>query len=303
MQIGSEEMNGKSSPLVSVVIPTAHRDSAIILRAIYSALNQSYPIFEVILVDDNTESSLSSEIKRVLKNVPQVRYIKNIGNHGACAARNVGISCATGELIAFLDDDDEWLPEKIECQVKAFTQDVVLVYCNGWRVDDCYDPPLIIPYRKKDDFFPSVSFESLLEKNHIGTTTQLLVRKSALEQIDGFDTRFPARQDYDLCLRLAKLGRAVGVDAFLFRHYLHNGEQISKSSKASLNGYLLIFEKYKKELKSNTYNLCSLFFKIARMQRLQCHMFKCVYFYLRGLFLVPSRWREGLDELNNQKTV
>lgn len=296
-------MDGKTPPLVSVIIPTAHRGSAIILRAISSVLGQSHPVFEVILVDDNTEPSLSSEIKTALENVPQVRYIKNVGSHGACAARNVGISCAKGELIAFLDDDDEWLPEKIECQVKAFTHDVVLVYCNGWRVDDRYSPPLIMPYRQKKDFLPSVSFESLLEKNHIGTTTQLLVRKSALEQIDGFDTRFLARQDYDLCLRLARLGKAVGVDAFLFRHYLHNGEQISKSSKASLNGYLLIFEKYQKDLQNNAYSLCSLFFKIARMERLQCHALKSVYYYFRGVFLVPSRWREGLDELNNQKPV
>lgn len=145
-------MDGKNPPLVSVIIPTAHRSSAIILRAISSVLSQSYPVFEVILVDDNTEPSLSSEIKTALKNVPQVRYIKNVGSHGACAARNVGISCAKGDLIAFLDDDDEWLPEKIERQVKAFTQDVILVYCNGWRVDDRCDPPLIMPYRQKKLF-------------------------------------------------------------------------------------------------------------------------------------------------------
>lgn len=257
-------MDGGNLPLVSVIIPNAHRSSAIILRAISSVLSQSYPVFEVILVDDNTESNLSSEIKTALKNMSRIKCIKNVGSHGACAARNVGISCAKGELIAFLDDDDEWLPEKIERQVKAFTQDVVLIYCNGWRVDDRCNPPLIRPYRKKD-FFSSVSFESLLEKNHIGTTTQLLVRKSALEQIDGFDIQFPARQDCDLCLRLSRLGRMVGVDAFLFRHYLHNGEQISKSSKTSLNGYLLIYKKYQKDLQNNTYNLCSLFFKIARM--------------------------------------
>lgn len=273
--MGSEKMDEKNPLLVSVIIPTAQRDATIILRAISSVLNQSYPVLEVIVVDDNIELSLSSEIKMVLKNIPQVRYIKNIGSHGACAARNVGISCAEGELIAFLDDDDEWLPEKIERQVQIFTKDVVLVYCNGWRVDDRCDPPLIMPYRQKKDFFSSVSYESLLEKNHIGTTTQLLVRKSALEQIDGFDTRFPARQDYDLCLRLTKLGRAVGVESFLFRHYLHSGEQISRSSEASLNGYLLIFDKYKKDLQNNTKGLCSLFLRLP-----ECNDYSTIYLNL-----------------------
>lgn len=301
--IGSDRMNEQSQPLVSVIIPTAARKPATLQRAISSVFRQTYPTLEVILVDDNTESGLSSEIKAALKNVPQVRYIKNIGSHGACAARNVGISCAKGELIAFLDDDDEWLPEKIARQVEAFAEDVCLVYCNGWRVDERCNPPLMTRYRTEKDFFPTVSFEFLLRKNCIGTTTQLLVRKSTLEEIDGFDTRFPARQDYDLCLRLSQSGRAVGVDAVLFCHYIHNGEQISKSSKASLNGYLLLFEKYRKALYSNPYALCGLLFKIARMQRLQGHMLRSIYYYFRGVSLSPSRWREGLAELKSQNPV
>lgn len=296
-------MGKKNQPLVSVIIPTAYRKPTTLQRAVSSVLGQTYPKLEVIVVDDNAESGISSEIKAMFKNVPQVKYIKNIGSHGACAARNVGISCAKGELVAFLDDDDEWLPEKIARQVEIFAEGVCLVYCNGWRVDDRCNPPLVTRYRQEKDFFPTVSFKSLLEKNHIGTTSQLLVRKSALEEIDGFDTRFLARQDYDLCLRLAQSGRAVGVDAVLFRHYMHSGEQISKSSKASLNGYLLIFEKYQKVLHDNPHALCGLFFKIAHMQQLQGHMIKSFYYYFRGVFLAPSRWREGLDELKSQKTV
>lgn len=289
--------------LVSVIVPTAHRKPTTLQRAISSVLGQTYPSLEIILVDDNTESGLSSEIKAAFTHIPHLRYIKNIGSHGACAARNVGISCAKGELVAFLDDDDEWLPEKIARQVEIFAEDVCLVYCNGLRVDDRYNPPLVTRYREEKDFFSAVTFESLLKKNHIGTTTQLLARKSTLEQIDGFDTRFPARQDYDLCLRLAQLGRAVGIDAVLFRHYMHNGEQISKSSKASLDGYLLLFEKYRKNLYDDPHALCGLFFKIAHMQRLQGCTLKSIYYYLRGVFLVPSRWREGLDELKSQKPV
>ena len=296
-------MDNKRPPLVSVIIPSAQRRPATILHAISSVLEQTYPSLEVILVDDNTETSLSSEIEATIQKIPQVRYIKNTGNHGACAARNVGISCARGEVIAFLDDDDEWLPEKIECQIQALTEDVVLVYCNGWKINNCCTPPLVMPYRQSKEFYPSVSFELLLEKNHIGTTTQLLARKSALEKIGGFDTRFPARQDYDLCLRLAQIGRVVGVDAYLFRHYLHDGDQISKSSKASLEGYLLIFRKYQKDLQCYPHALGSLFFKIARMQRLQQHILKAIYYYFRGVFLLPGRWREGLHELRSQKPV
>lgn len=296
-------MSKRNPPLVSVIIPSAQRGAPAVLRAISSVLGQTYPSLEIILVDDNTKAGLSSEIKAAVKNIPQVKYIKNIGSHGACTARNVGIACAEGETIAFLDDDDEWLPEKIERQMRALTKDVVLVYCNGWRIDNRCDPPLVVPYRRKEDFFQSVSFGPLLEKNHIGTTSQLLVRKSALEQIDGFDARFPARQDYDLCLRLTQIGQAVGVDAFLFRHYLHDEDQISKSSRASLNGYLMLLEKYQQELRCSPHALCSLYFKIARMHRLQQHTTKAIYYYCRGALLEPVRWQEGLRKLNDKKPV
>lgn len=296
-------MGKNNLPLVSVIIPTAYREPSIILRAIYSVLEQTYSSIEVILVDDNKDIDISCKIKNTVKNIPQVRYIKNFGPHGACVARNIGASLANGELIAFLDDDDEWLPQKIEAQINVLTKDVVLVYCNGWRIDNRCTPPHITPYRAKEKFVSSASFELLLQKNHIGTTSQLLVRKSAFEQIGGFDTRFPARQDYDLCLQLTKVGQAVGVNDFLFKHFIHNGDQITKSSKASLIGYMLILEKYKKNLKNDPFALTSLFFRIARMHRLQHHLFKAIYYYSRGVFINPIRWKEGLAELQSKKTV
>lgn len=296
-------MEQKITPLVSVIIPSAHRKPSIVFRAINSVLTQTYKTLEIILVDDNTDTNLSYEIKDAFKNISQVKYIKNIGIHGASAARNLGISYANGEIIAFLDDDDEWLPKKIEKQINALTDDVVLVYCNGWRIDNRCNPPLIIPYRSKENFYSSVSFNFLLQKNHIGTTTQLLVRKNALEQVDGFDINFPARQDYDLCLRLTQIGQAVGVDDFLFCHYLHNDKQITKSSSASLVGYTSILRKYQKELQNEPYALSCILFKIARMQRLQQHMFKAVYYYLKGVFINPILWRKGLRELISEKTV
>lgn len=289
--------------LVSVIIPTAQREPSTVLHAIFSVIKQTYKFIEIILVDDNVDIYESLRIKNAIKNLPQVQYIKNFGMHGACAARNTGVSIAKGDIIAFLDDDDEWLPNKIESQMLALTKDVVLVYCNGLRIDNRCNPPLITPYRSKGKFYSSVSFDLLLQKNHIGTTSQLLIRKCSFEQIGGFDVNFPARQDYDLCLRLTQIGQAVGVNEFLFKHYLHIGEQITKSSNASLIGYMLMLEKYKESLINNPHALTSLLFKIARMQRLQHHKFKAIYYYLRGVWINPNRWKEGLIELNNEKTV
>lgn len=289
--------------LVSVIIPTAQREPLMVKKAIESALHQTYPHIEILIIDDNTESCQSSAIRASTKDIPKVRYIKNIGEHGACSARNTGIACARGEFIAFLDDDDEWLPQKIELQMKKMVEEVIVVYCNGWRVDTRVTPITKCIYKAEGEFLETASLESLLENNHIGTTTQLLIRKSALEKIDGFDPAFPARQDYDLCLRLVSEGRVVGINKPLFYHTVHYGNQISKSSKASLRGYELLYRKHRDLWIKYPKALCKLFFVLSRMYKLQKHPFLSIQYYCRGVLLCPSQWKNGIGEMNKNKPV
>ena len=112
-------------PLVSIIIPTYKRPDTLD-RAINSVLNQTYKNIEVIVVDDNnpdTEARSKTEhIMSVYADNPRVRYIKHEKNKNGSAARNTGARYSQAKYVAFLDDDDEFFPEKIEAQVKRLEE-------------------------------------------------------------------------------------------------------------------------------------------------------------------------------------
>ena len=287
---------------VTVIITTFNRQINFLKSAVKSVIEQTLKPDEIIVVDDNTNSLLSESIKSFCHK-ENIIYIHNLGTHGACAARNLGISRASGQFVAFLDDDDEWKANKLEEQVNAITNESVLIYCNGWKVDKRTNPETISEYRSSEQFINRVTFEELLEKNHIGTTSQLLIKKSALVEIDGFDEELPARQDYDLCLRLASCGNFIGINHHLFVHYIHFENQISKSSIASLRAYKKLYFKYKKYYDSQRCAKSNLFFKIARMERLQLHYIMASIYYLKGVICNPSNWKSGIKEIQKDATV
>lgn len=103
-------------PLVSVVIPVFNRAS-IIANAVESCLRQSYPMIEVLIVDDCSDDDLDAAL-RPWKDEPKVRLLRHARNQGVSAARNTGVEAARGDYVAFLDSDDSWLPEKLEQQVE-----------------------------------------------------------------------------------------------------------------------------------------------------------------------------------------
>ncbi|HOC97311.1 MAG TPA: glycosyltransferase family 2 protein, partial [Candidatus Pacearchaeota archaeon] len=100
---------------VSVIIPT-YNGSNTILRAVHSVLNHTYSNFELIVVDDCSKDNTFEVVKSIEDE--RVKVLRHRNNKGGSAARNTGIKEAKGEYIAFLDDDDEWLSEKVEKQVK-----------------------------------------------------------------------------------------------------------------------------------------------------------------------------------------
>ena len=103
-------------PLVSAVIPTYNRPS-LVLGAVKSALNQTHPNMEVIVVVDGPDNSTHRALGEIAD--PRIRIITLPQHQGACGARNAGVQAAKGEWVAFLDDDDEWLPAKTELQLSA----------------------------------------------------------------------------------------------------------------------------------------------------------------------------------------
>lgn len=233
---------------ISVIIPTYCRALSILHKAVQSVKEQSVPVFEIIIVDDNNDSLLSKDIISYCQENGLV-YVAS-RNVGAAAARNVGINIAKGIYIAFLDDDDIWLPNKLYIQMPLFlNSDVGLVYSRGYTIkSDACGNTTKTPYATDHYFKTEVYYDDLLKKNYIGTTSQLVVKRSILIQINGFDESLPSRQDYDLCLRIACHCRCLGADEYLFIHNIHSRNQITANAIVNMKGYQILFHKYKSDI-------------------------------------------------------
>lgn len=265
---------------VSAVITTYKREACVVKRAIESVLNQSVKVEEVIVVDDNIKgSSFSRDLEDMIKEMPsQVVYVKQTegnGNKGACEARNLGISRSHGDYIGFLDDDDWWLPHKIECQLDAFTNDIGLVFCCGEIHEETADGIRISDYFTTEFFKSEVSFHDMLMFDYVGSTSNPLIRRECFVSCGGFDMDMPARQDYEMWIRIAKKYRIVGLKEKLFIHTLHEGEQISRNSNKVVNGYLLILKKNKDSYKMD---YVARYMKYRQLAKMTFHTNKMVFF-------------------------
>lgn len=183
-----------SQPLVSVVIPTLNR-APWVGEAITSVLAQIYPHVELIVVDDGSHDA-TPEVVRAFG--AALTYIRQ-AHAGVSAARNRGVAASHGELIAFLDSDDLWLPGKLAAQVALFQQQPQAQACytdeiwirHGVRVN----PRRI--HRKHSGWL----FERSLPRCIISPSSVML-RRGLWNQLGGFDESLPACEDYDLWLRL-----------------------------------------------------------------------------------------------------
>lgn len=190
-------------PQVSVIIPTyKHRD--FVLQTLDSVFAQTFSDYEVIVVNDGSPDD-SAELLRPLAQQGVIRYIEQ-PNAGQGAARNRGLAEASGEFIAFLDDDDLWPTDKLEWQVAALREnpDIGVIAGSVQKIDDegvlLEDDPH--DYQKQI-YATSITFESLFVGNPITSPGQTLIRASALREVGGFDENFWGVDDFDLWFRLS----------------------------------------------------------------------------------------------------
>ncbi|MFO1060552.1 MAG: glycosyltransferase family A protein [Dongiaceae bacterium] len=219
-------MSPAEPPLVSVVIPTYNR-AATLARAVESVLAQTYPSFELLIVDDASTDDTAARIAPYLGG--RVALHRRPRNGGATAARNAGIALARGAYVAFLDSDDEWLPEKLARQVALFEAgppDLGLVYAGLWQLVDGR-PPVAVPPRQRGRVY-----DALRWRNRIGTASGVMVRRAVLQRVGGFDERLPACEDWDLWLRIARDHRVDAVAEPLLRYHDGNGDRLSNRSRA-----------------------------------------------------------------------
>lgn len=210
-------MQGSHSPLVSVVIPTYNR-AALLPRAITSVLNQTFPDLECIVVDDGSTDQTTQVVAGFQD--PRLRLLRLPINGGGGHARNVGIQAARGELIAFLDSDDEWLPQMLERLV------VRLRECENSRTTVAYcrcevrDELTMRMWCQPRVVYGGDVFRYLLGGWQPPTLSVFLMKRASMLDVGGFDEGLPSAQDYSIWLMLAEASQHfVAIDeALVIKH-------------------------------------------------------------------------------------
>jgi len=245
---------------VSVIIPTYNR-AHLVGRAIQSVINQTFRDFELIVVDDASFDSTEEVVKSF--NDVRIRYLKHESNRGAAAARNTGIMLSKGEYIAFQDSDDEWLPEKLEKQVKVFeteSLEVGVVYTGYYRLQDnrrIYFPNANVT-KKEGDISKS------LLKGYFITTQAVLVRRECFEKAGLFDENLPRLQDWELFIRISKYYHFKCIDEPLVVVY-HQPVSISTNQNALIKAIKLISQKHSENFKKDSRTLADYYYTVGNL--------------------------------------
>ncbi|GJM12121.1 MAG: glycosyl transferase [Pseudohongiella sp.] len=204
---------------VAAIIPTYNRAETL-RRALDSVYGQSRRVDEVCVVDDG---SIDGTEELLSESYPSAIYIKQ-ENSGVSSARNRGVEATTSHFLAFLDSDDEWLPEKIELQLAALKASPAskLVHGdeiwirNGKRVNQ------MDKHRKSggDVFSDSLALCVI-------SPSAVMLKRSLYTELGGFDESLPACEDYDLWLRICSREKILYIDEPLLRKYGGHDDQLS----------------------------------------------------------------------------
>ena len=199
-------MTAGQAPLVTVIISTFNRKD-VLPRAIESVLNQTFPDFELLVIDNGSTDGTEAVVKRIVDR--RLKYIRNPEPTDSCdGPRNLGINSAKGSLIAFLDDDDIWYPVRLEKVKKAFDEnpDVSAV---------CHNENKNVNGKITETFrygpWSEDMYQRLLYEGNCLSSCGTTVKRDLLIRLEGFDLRkeFCKAGDYDLWIRMTKIGAKV----------------------------------------------------------------------------------------------
>jgi glycosyltransferase involved in cell wall biosynthesis len=208
-------------PRISVIIPTYNR-ADMLTRAVESVLAQTYTDFELIVVDDGSDDDTADRLDAFKDRISIIRQERQ----GVSAARNAGIAAAIGDLLAFLDSDDQWLPEKLAVQVEFFDQSPNAMICqteeiwirNGRRVN----PKNRHQKPSGDIFEPSLHL-------CLVSPSAVMMRRKLFDLVGLFDENLPACEDYDLWLRASARLPVYLIDSPLIIKYGGHDDQLSRT--------------------------------------------------------------------------
>jgi len=227
-------------PKVSVIIPT-HNRADFLESSIESVLSQTYNDFEVIVVDDNS-CDHTHEVVKNFRDI-RIRYILHLENKGPSAARNTAIAASKGDFIAFLDDDDEWMPHKLQKQILVLDKslsNVCGVYTNRLVIDKANKK--VVSTNLRSNKLHGNLLCQLVFQNPISTGS-LLLKKNCLDQVGYFDESMYYMEDRDLWIRLSMKWDFEYIDEPLTKIHLHSNK-LSNNLRGQIAGREKFLEKY-----------------------------------------------------------
>ena len=205
---------------ISVIIPTYNRRHTL-QRAIDSVATQTFEPFEIIIIDDGSQDGTKGWIK---EKYSSIKYIYQ-SNNGVSSARNKGINLAQGSWVALLDSDDEWMPEKLEYQIRFIDKNPGSIFChtneiwirNGIRVNQM----------KKHKKYGGNIFKHCLDICRISPSSSL-IKKKVFEDVGLFDESLSVCEDYDLWLRITAKYPVLFLNEPMIKKYGGHADQLSK---------------------------------------------------------------------------
>ena len=234
------------NPMVTVILPTFNRAN-LVERSILSVISQKYQDWELIIVDDCSTDETERMINKYLSS--KIKCIKHKVNKGVSAARNTGLrNSSQSKYVAFIDDDDEWLPEKLGKQIRLIEKnDVQLGAVGCGRTDICdKEKETIIPKHR------GWVFDQLLSRSAKGYGAPLLLVNRDLTRDMFFDEELMCLEDNDFVMAIAKKYQVDFVPEPLVT--VHRGKYTGKhlwNSENALAGYQAMLKKYRSELNKN----------------------------------------------------
>ncbi|RJO60425.1 glycosyltransferase family 2 protein [candidate division WS5 bacterium] len=272
-----------STPFFTVIIPTFNRPDYL-KEAVQSVLNQTFDKFEVIVVDDHSLTHTKKVVDAFQDN--RILYILNDRSRGPGGARNSGMLKARGQWIAFLDDDDTWLPEKLELlyeKIQEADPETGLIYTGYASYDFSNKKEISYYVPQKKGWIQN----ELLYNNYIGSTSVVSVRADIPGVVGYMDEQLYKFEDGEFYIRIAGLFKIDFINKTLTYYRKFNENKLSLNYENTLNAYKLYLDKHKILINSSPrlrHRISSLIFIAALKQKKWIAVFEALPWTLAGLF-------------------
>jgi len=229
-------------PKVTVVIPTYNRPD-LVPKAIQSVLDQTFQDFEIVVVDDGQKKSAKEAVEAFEDD--RIRYFKHTEQKGCSGAKNTGIRAAGGQYIAFLDDDDEYLKNKLSLQVDRLNgvgENVGFSFTGTINVYDDHN-------HTKSTADGVADYHELALRNFSAMiASTLMFKKEIFNAVGYLDETFPTHTDIEFLIRVTKKFKGVGIDQPLVRMMMKSDHvQMGSNIRNRIKGREMLLSKYRDE--------------------------------------------------------